>query len=157
MDLPELSLKNLARGAATVAGLLGVYHFLYLMGAFRPVSCWRSVSESGTASQNGTETSTTPTVTQGCESGIDAVLGSGGPSGGGNAEILFSWGFVLLVLVGIGVFGTWTERVYLIWGTVLVSAVITVIGMFSIGWYFLLPTVLFLIAGVTLSVRARNE
>lgn len=157
MDGPELSLKDLARGAAAVAGLLGVYHFLYLMGAFGPVSCWRSVSESGTASQNGTETSTTPTVTRGCESGIDAVLGFGGPHGGGNAEILFSWGVVLLLLGGIGVFGTWTGRIYLIWGTVLVGAVITVIGMFSVGWYFLLPTVLFLIAGISLSVRARDE
>lgn len=94
---------------------------------------------------------------RGCESGIDALLNIGGSSSGGNAQILFSWALVLLVFVGIGVFGTWTERVYLIWGTVILGAVITVIGMFSIGWYFLLPTILFLIAGAALTVNARSE
>jgi hypothetical protein len=32
MDHLELSLQNLTRGAAAAAGLLGVYHVLYLWG-----------------------------------------------------------------------------------------------------------------------------
>lgn len=157
MDVPELSLQRLARGAAALASLIGLYNFLYLMGAFGPVACWESYSAGGSASSNGTETTTTPTVTRGCESGIDALLGSGGSVGGGNAQVLFSWAFVLLALVVIGGFGTWIERRYLTWATVVVGIVITIIGIFSIGWFFLLPTLFFLVAATALSVKARRN
>lgn len=155
MNRPALSLRRLARGAAVAAALIGGYNFLSLMGAFGPVSCWTSYSRSGTASSNGTETTTTPTVTRGCESGIDALLG-GGPPGGGNAEVLFSWALVLLGLVALGSYSAWTGRRYLTWGTVGVGTVITIIGVFSIGWYFLLPTVFLGIAATALSVEARR-
>ncbi|WP_248897002.1 hypothetical protein [Haloplanus halobius] len=148
------SLQRLARGAATVAGLVGAYHFLFLMGAFGPVSCWRSTSATGSAASNGTETTTTPTVTRGCESGIDALLGG---AGGGNAQILFSWALVLLVLVAVGVYSSWTNRRRLTWGTVVAGAAITVVGVFSIGWYFLLPTLFLLLSATALSVDARRE
>jgi len=151
----RLSLRRLARGAAGLAGLVGSYGVLHLMGAFGPVSCWTSRSASGSASQNGTATSTTPTVTRGCESGIDAVLG-GGPPGGGNAEVLFSWALVLLVLVAVGGWAAWTGRRGVAWATVVAGAAITVVGVFSIGWYFLGPTVLLAVAATARSVEARR-
>ena len=157
MDVPELSLQRLARGAAVLAGLIGAYNFSYLMGAFGPVSCWTGYSVSGSASSNGTETTTTPTVTRGCESGIDFLLGGGGPPGGGNAKVLFSWAVVLLALVALGGYGTWAERRYVTWVTVVAGVVITIIGMFSIGWYFLLPTLFLLVAAVALSVGAHGD
>ena len=156
MDVTDRSLHRLARAAAVLAGLVGVYNVLYLMGAFGPVSCWTSYSQSGSASSNGTETTTTPTVTRGCESGIDALLGGGGPLGGGNAGVLFSWAVVLLVLVVLGGYSTWVGRRHVTWATVLAGAAVTVIGMFSIGWYFLLPTLFLLVAAVALSIGARR-
>jgi hypothetical protein len=153
MDVPELTLQRLARGAATLAGLVGAYHFLYLMGAFGPVSCWRSYSASGSASSNGTVTTTTPTVTRGCTSGIDALLGG---SQGGNAGVLFSWATVLAVLVLVGGYGAWTGRRLLTWGTVVAGAAITVVGAFSIGWFFLLPTLFLFVAATARSVDARR-
>ena len=126
-----------------------------MMGAFGPVSCWRSYSSSGSASSNGTSTTTTPTVTSGCESGIDFLLGSGGPSGG-NAGVLFSWSLALAVLVAVGGYAAWTGHRRVTWATVVAGAVITVIGVFSIGWFFLLPTVFLAIAATALSMEARN-
>lgn len=153
MALPELTLRRLARGAAALAALVGVYHALSLLGAFGPVSCWTSYAASGTASSNGTETTTTPTVTRGCESGIDFLLGG---SAGGNAATLFSWGMVLVALVALGGYGAWTDRRILLWGTVVAGAVITVVGAFSIGWYFLLPTLFLFVAATARSVEARR-
>lgn len=157
MDTPDLSLRRFARGAAALAGLVGTYNALYLLGAFGPVSCWTGYTSSGSASSNGTETTTTPTVTRGCESGIDALLGTGGPPGGGNAEVLFSWSLVLLGLVVVGGYGAWTDRRRVTWATVVVGAVVTVLGVFSIGWYFLLPTLFLSVAAAALSVAARRD
>ena len=157
MDLPALTLRRLARGAATVAALVGGYGVLYLMGAFGPVTCWTSRTVSGSAASNGTETTTTPTVTRGCESGIDAVLGAGGPPGGGNAEVLFFWAVVLLVLVAVGWYGAWTGRRLVTWGSTVVGAAVTVVGVFSIGWFFLGPTLCLLVAATALSIDARRD
>lgn len=157
MDVPDISLERLARGAAALASLVGAYNVLYLMGAFGPVSYWTGYSGGGSASSDGTETTVTPTITRGCESGIDFLLRNGGPPGGGNAGVLFSWAVVLLALVALGPYGTWTGRRYVVWGTVAVGAVITVVGVFSIGWYFLLPTLLLWVAAAALSVEARGK
>lgn len=157
MDAAERSLRRLVQAATILASLVGSYHVLYLLGAFGPVSCWTGRSVSGSASSNGTETTTAPTVTHGCESGIDFLLGAGGPSGGGNAGVLFSWAFVLLVLVALGGYSAWTERQYLTWGVVVAGAGVTIVGLFSIGWYFLLPTLFLGIAATALTVRASRE
>lgn len=157
MNTPERSLQRLARGATVLACLVGVYNFLFLMGAFGPVSCWTGYTTSGSASSNGTETTTTPTITRGCEAGIDFLLGTGGPSGGGNAPVLFFWAFVLLLLVALGSYSTWTERQYITWGTVIAGVAITILGLFSIGWYFLLPTLFFLIAAIALSLKSYRD
>ncbi|MFC6988376.1 hypothetical protein ACFQJD_06045 [Haloplanus sp. GCM10025708] len=157
MDVPDLTLRRLARVAATLAAFAGIHHVLYLLGAFGPVSCWEAQSASGTASANGSATTTTPTVTRGCESGIDFLLGSFGPAGGGNAGVLFSWALVLSVLVALGVYGTWTERRYLVGTTVVAGAATTVVGVFSIGWFFLLPTLFLFVAATALTVEARRE
>ena len=156
MALPRLTLRRLARGSAVLSALAGGYGVLHMMGAFGPVSCWRSYSSSGSASSNGTVTTTTPTVTRGCESGIDALLGPGGFLGGGNAGVLFSWSLVLLALVAVGGYGAWTGRRYVTWAAVVAGAAITVVGVFSIGWFFLLPTVFLLVAAAALSAEARN-
>lgn len=155
MALSRPILRRLARGSATVAALVGGYGVLYMMGAFGPVSCWRGYSSSGSASSNGTVTTAAPTVTRGCESGIDALLRSGAP-GGGNAGVLFSWALVLSVLVAVGGYGAWTGRRHVTWVTVVAGGVITVVGVFSIGWYFLLPTLFLSVAATALSVEARN-
>ncbi|MFB6130056.1 MAG: hypothetical protein ABEJ28_04440 [Salinigranum sp.] len=154
MDLPDRRLRTLARGAAVAAGLLGTYYFLALMGAFGPVSCWSGYSVSGSAPSGGAETTAVPRVTHGCESGIDALLGTGGPPGGGNAPVLFSWAFALLALVALGGYGAWNGRRYLTWAAVVAGATITVVGVFSIGAYFLLPTLSLLVAATALSVEA---
>ena len=153
--VPDLPLDRLARGSAALAGLVGGYHVLALMGAFGPVSCWESQSAGGTATRNGSETTTTPVVTRGCESGIDAVLG-GGPPGGGNAEVLFAWALVLLALVAVGGGAAWTGRRRTTWGVVVAGASVSVVGVFSIGWYFLVPTLLLLVAATARSVEARG-
>ncbi|MFB6080192.1 MAG: hypothetical protein ABEJ81_04260 [Haloferacaceae archaeon] len=150
MDLSAPAPRRIARGAATVAGLVGAYHVLYLMGAFGPVSCWTGYAVSGSATSNGTETTTTPTVTHGCTSGIDALLGTDG----GNAGVLFFWAVALLVLVALGWYGAWTARRRVTWVTVVAGAAVTVAGAFSVGWYFLVPTLCLLVAAVALSVDA---
>lgn len=150
----RLSLRSLARGAGTLALLVGAYNVLYLLGAFGPVACWQSVSGSGTASSNGTETVSTPTVSRECESGIDYIL-HGVTSG--NAQVLFSWSLALLALVALGGYGVWTGRRYLTWGVVVTGTAVSVIGVFSIGWFFLGPTVLFAVAATALSFEARRE
>jgi hypothetical protein len=125
-----------------------------MMGAFGPVSCWTSQSATGTASEAGGRTEpVTTAITRQCESGVDYLLGSTG----GNAPVLFAWSMVLLVLVALGGFGAWTGRRYVTWLAAVASAVITVIGVFSIGWYFLFPTLFLLVAAVALSVLARRE
>jgi hypothetical protein len=156
MALPELSLRRLARGSAVVAGLVGTYHFLSLMGAFGPVSCWQGYSAGGTATSDGTVTTTTPTVTRGCESGVDFLLGGGAP-GGGNAGVLFAWAVVLLALVAVGGVGVWTGRRRVAWGGVVVGAAVSVVGVFSIGWYFLLPTLFLAVGATALSVETRRS
>lgn len=156
MSVSVRSLRRLARVAAGLAGLVGTYNVLYLMGAFGPVSCWTGYSSSGSASSNGTVTSTATTVTRGCESGIDALLGGGG-SAGGNAQVLFSWAVVLFVLVVLGGVSAWTGRRHVTWLTVVAGIAISVVGLFSIGWYFLLPTFFLFLAATALSVEARRE
>ncbi|MGQ4555926.1 hypothetical protein [Halobellus sp. GM3] len=152
----EQSLRRVTRGATALAALTGAYNFLALMGAFGPVSCWTGASSSGSASSNGTVTTTTTTVTRGCESGIDFLLSGGGQAGGGNASVLFSWALVLLALVAVGGYAAWMGRRRVTWLTVVAGAAITAVGMFSIGWYFLLPTAFLLIAATTLSMEARR-
>jgi hypothetical protein len=156
MGTPARSLRRLARAGAGLAAAAGAYGSLYLMGAFGPVSCWRSYSQGGTATRNGSASTTTPTVTTGCESGIDFLLGTGGPPGGGNAGTLFAWSTVLLGLVAVGVAAAWTDHRRTTWATVVLGAAITVVGVFSIGWFFLLPTLFLLVAATANSVRARR-
>lgn len=151
------SLRRLARIGAALAGLVGAYHVLSLLGAFGPVTCWEGTTQGGSATQNGTVTTTTPQVTRGCESGIDALLGAGGPPGGGNAATLLAWAAVLLALVAVGVAAVWTERRFVAWLTVGVGAAVTVVGVFSIGWYFLLPTLFLSVSATALSVKTRYE
>lgn len=133
----------LARGAAGIAGLTGSAGFLYLMGAFGPVSCW--TSESGSSSGE-------VTTSQGCEAGIDYLFGSTG----GNASVLFFWALVLLGLVILGGGATWAENRRITWFTVAAGAVISVIGLWSIGWYFVLPTLFLSIAATVLTIDAHR-
>ena len=154
--MPRDSLASLARGATAVVGLAGAYGVLHLLGAFGRVSCWENRSASGTASANGTETTTAPTVTRGCESGIDFLLGTAGPPGGGNAATLFGWATVLAVLVAVGCWAAWTDRRPLAWASVVVGAAVTVVGVFSIGWFFLVPTLGLFTTATARSVAARR-
>jgi hypothetical protein len=150
--VPRTSLRLLARGATVVAGLAGTYGVLHLLGAFGPVTCWESRSVGGTTSANGTETTATPTVTRGCESGIDVLLGAGG----GNAATLFAWAAVLALLVAVGCWAAWTDRRPLAWASVVVGAAVTVVGVFSVGWFFLGPTLALFVAATARSVAARR-
>lgn len=151
-----VSLQRGARLSGALALLTGAYGFLSMMGAFGPVSCWTSQSSSGSASANGTETTTTPVVTHGCESGIDFLFGTGGPPGGGNASVLFSWAVVLLLVVSVAAFGVWTDRRRVVWGMGVIGALVSIIGIWSIGWYFMLPTLFTLVAAGLLTVDARG-
>lgn len=150
------SLGLLSRGATTLAGLAGAYGVLHLLGAFGPVTCWESRSAGGSASAGGAETTTAPTVTRGCESGIDFLLGTTGPPGGGNAATLFGWATVLAVLVVAGCWAAWTDRRRVAWASVVVGAAVTVVGVFSIGWFFLAPTLGLFTAATARSVAARR-
>lgn len=146
------SLRNVARSAAVLAGLAGAIGFLSLMGAFGPVFCWTSRSGSGEATSDGEITTTTSEVTRGCEAGIDYFLGSAG----GNAPVLFFWAVVLVGLVSLGGVTVWTGRRRITWATAMAGAVISAIGIMSIGWYFMLPTLFLLVAAAILTVDARR-
>lgn len=148
----RLSLRDVARSAAVLAGLTGTIGFLSLMGAFGPVSCWTSRSGSGEATADGEVTTTTGDVTRGCEAGIDYFLGSAS----GNAPVLFFWAVVLVGLVALGGAAAWTGRRHITWATAVVGAIISVIGLMSIGWYFVLPTLFLLVAAAILTVDARR-
>lgn len=137
------SLRGVARGAAGLAGATGAAGFLHLMGAFGPVTCWTGRSQTGDGEV---------TVTRGCSAGIDYLFGSGG-----NAPVLFFWAVVLLVLVALGTAAAWTGRRRITWVTVAFGVVISVIGMMSIGWYFVLPTLCLSAAATALSVDARRS
>ncbi|WP_206536653.1 hypothetical protein, partial [Halococcus thailandensis] len=134
----KITPQILARGAAGLAGITGSAGFLYLMGAFGPVSCWtsESVSSSGEV-----------TTSQGCEAGIDYLFGSTG----GNASVLFFWAVVLLGLVILGGAAIWTGKRRITWLTVVAGVVISILGVWSIGWYYVLPTLFLLIAGTCLA------
>lgn len=135
-----------ARASASVAGAIGAVEFLSLMGAFGPVSCWRSQTEGGTASAGGASSSTGIEVSTGCNAGIDYLLSGAG----GNAPVLFAWSVVLLAMVSVGVFGVWTGRRGLLWTAVAVGIVVSIIGIMSIGMYFAIPTLFLLAAGLLL-------
>lgn len=152
MNVPTPSLHRVARSAAGLAGLTGAYGFLALMGAFGPVSCWTSASSSQPATESGGITSSEVTVTRGCEAGIDYLLGSPG----GNASVLFFWAVVLLGFVALGGVAAWTEHRYITWVIAVVGVIISIIGLMSIGWYFMLPTLFLLAAATTLTVKARR-
>lgn len=141
---PALTLRNVARGSGIVAALAGALGVLHVFGAFGPVSCWtgRSASSDGTV-----------TVTRGCEAGIDYLLGTGG----GNAGTLFAWGIVLAVVVSVGVAAVYRGQRGVVWAAGLASAVISVIGIFSIGWYFVIPALALLVSATALTLAARGE
>lgn len=138
------SLRRVARAAAGVAGLSGGLGFLSLMGAFGPITCSTGRSRTG-----GGEV----TVSRECSAGIDYLLGGAG----GNAPVLFFWAMVLLGIVGVGVAAAWTGHRRVAWVTVLVGTVVSIIGLMSIGWYFVLPTLSLLVAATALSVAARRR
>ncbi|WP_323676291.1 hypothetical protein [Halorubellus sp. PRR65] len=137
------SLGRLARASAGVATVAGVGGALYMLGAFGPVTCATSTSSTGEG---------TTTTTHACTAGIDYVFGAGG-----NAPVLFFWSVALLALVGIGAASAWTNRIAVTWTTAVLCGVVTVIGVFSIGWFFLVPTVALLTAAVARTVAARRR
>ena len=141
------SLRRVARGAAGLAGLTGAYGVLSMMGAFGPVSCW-----TGSSTTESSDGETVTEVTSGCEAGIDYLFGSTG----GNAPVLFFWAMVLLALVGVGSVAAWTGRRGVAWGCAGVGVVVSIIGVMSIGWYFMLPTLFLLVAATALTADARR-
>lgn len=149
MDWPRVSLRRFARFTGGAAGLAGAYGFLLLMGVFGPISCSTSRSSSG---ETGSEESVT-TVTRDCEAGIDYLLGTTT----GNAPVLFFWAVVLLGLTGVGVVAVWTGRRRLVWATTGLGLAITIVGVFSIGWQFLVPTLFLGTAATALTVASRRE
>lgn len=153
MAVPTSILQRVARSAAGLASLTGVYGCLALMGAFGPVSCWTSRSGSGSTSSSDGVTTRESTVTRGCEAGIDYLFGSTGS----NAPVLFFWAVVLLGLVVLGGAAAWTGHRYGTWVTAVVGGIISIIGVMSIGWYFMLPTVFLLAAAIALTVTARRK
>lgn len=138
------SLERLARGTAVLAWVTGVYGVLAMMGAFGPVSCWTSRS----ASSDGTIT-----TSRGCEAGIDYLFGHTG----GNAPVLFFWSAVLLGLILVGGSAVWTSHRRVVWTAVIGGVVISVVGVMSIGWYFVLPTLSLLVGAVALTVAVRRQ
>lgn len=136
-------LRRTAIGTAVLAFLSGLYGFLTLMGAFGPVSCWTGQSQSSSG----------PVVTtHGCEAGIDYLYGSTT----GNAPILFFWAIVLLGLVVIGGVATWTGHRRVTWATAAVGIGISILGLLSIGWAFIGPTLLLLIAAAAMTSARRQ-
>nr|WP_233340522.1 hypothetical protein [Haloprofundus sp. MHR1] len=148
MTLLKPSLRGVARGAGVLAWLSGGYGFLFMLGAFGPVSCWTS----RTATETSSGASTT-VVTRGCEAGIDYLFGSTG----GNAPVLFGWAMVLIGLVAFGGAAAWVGYRHLTWASAVVGTIISIIGVMSIGWYFMFPTLCLLIAAIALTVKARRE
>lgn len=144
--------RRAAIAGAGLAWVVGAVEFLSLMGAFGPVSCWRGQTSSGTASSSGASSTTGTEVTSGCNAGIDYLLSGAG----GNAPVLFSWAFVLLALVSLGLVATWTGRRWLLWTTIGAGAVISLVGFMSIGLYFAIPTLFLLLAGVLVTIEARE-
>lgn len=138
------SLDRLSRGAAAVSGITGVYGVLAMMGAFGGVSCWTSRSTTGDG---------TVTTSSGCEAGIDYLLGRTS----GNAPVLFFWSAVLFGLVSVGCLAVWTGHRRVAWVTVGVGVAVSLLGVMSIGWYFLLPTLFLLVAAVASTVAARRR
>jgi hypothetical protein len=147
MDLPKPSLLGVARGAGVLAWLSGGYGFLFMLGAFGPVSCW--TTQTATESASGESTTV---VTRGCEAEIDYLFGSAG----GNAPVLFGWAMVLIGLVAFGGAAAWLGYRHLIWATAVIGTSISVLGVLSIGWFFMPPTLFLLIAATALTVKARR-
>lgn len=145
--MPTLTPKRIAKITTGLTGLSGTVGVLSLMGAFGPVSCWKSVSETDTAGDT-----TTTTVIRGCESGIDYLLGTTT----GNAPVLFFWAIALLVLTLVGTTAGWTGHRYTTWVTAAIGGVVSIIGLMSIGWYFVLPTLCLVITGTALTLDARR-
>ena len=153
MDIPKLSLHQIARSAAGLACLTGAYGFLAMMGAFGPVSCWTGGSASSVSTSSGEGVTTSEvTVTRGCEAGIDYLLGSAN----GTAAVLFFWAVVLVSLVAFGGAAAWTGHRYVTWVAAGAGGLISIIGVMSIGWYFMLPTLFLLAAATALTVTARQ-
>jgi hypothetical protein len=141
--VPSRSLRGLASGAGAVAVATGAYGFLAMMGAFGPVSCWTSRSASSTGEV---------TTSRGCTAGVDYLLGGAG----GNAPVLFFWAVVLLGLVALGGVAAWRGRRYLTWTTAAVGVAVSVVGVMSVGWYFVLPTLSLLVAAAALTLAERR-
>lgn len=150
--VPKLAPRTVARGASALAGLFGAFGFLTLMGAFGPMSCWTSESSSSSATDGGGSVAT-HTVTHGCEAGIAYLWGSTD----GNAPVLFFWAFVLLALVVVGGLAVWTGHRYVTAATGVVGAVVSVLGLFSIGWLFFFPTLCLLVAAAALTADTRGD
>lgn len=136
------ALRQLARGSGVLGGLSGVGGALWMLGAFGPVSCWTSRT---TVEGGGT------TVDRGCSAGIDYLFGAGG-----NAPVLFFWSVALLAFVAVGTWGSWTERPGATWVAAVLCAIVTIVGVFSIGWFFLAPAICYLTAAIALTIRARS-
>jgi NADH dehydrogenase len=142
-DAPSAGLRSVARGSAAIGAFAGVAGSLFMLGAFGPVSCSTSRSTIGDG---------VTTVSRNCNAGIDYLFGAGG-----NAPVLFFWSIALLALVALGTASAWTNRVALTWLATALGAVVTIVGVFSIGWTFLVPTIAFLAASVALTVSARRS
>jgi len=142
--VPRPTLHGIARGSGAVAAVVGALGVLHMLGAFGPVYCW--TSRSGTSDG-------VVTVTRGCGAGIDYLLGTGGA----NAGTFFAWAVVLAGVVGIGVAAVWRDRRKLVWVAGLLGTVVSIIGVFSIGWYFVLPTIALLTAATALTLDARRR
>ncbi|SEP27268.1 hypothetical protein SAMN04487948_13026 [Halogranum amylolyticum] len=65
-----------------------------------------------------------------------------------------------MVLIGLVAFGgaaAWLGYRHLTWASAAVGTIISIIGVMSIGWYFMFPTLCLLIAAIALTVKARRE
>lgn len=71
--------------------------------------------------------------------------------------MLFFWAVVLLALVALGGVAAWTGHRYVTAASAGVGLIISLIGIMSIGWYFMLPTLFLLIAAIVLSIKARRR
>ena len=148
MDLPKPSLRGVAHGAGLLACLSGGYGFLFMLGAFGPVSCW--TTQTATESASGESTAV---VTRGREAVIDDLFGR--PSG--HAPGLCGLALVLIGLVAVGGAAAWLGYRHLTWATAVIGTSISILGVLSIGWFFMFPTLCLLIAAIALTVEARRE